>query len=247
MTRTLLLAGFAILSTVASTACGNARSSPPAEEPRAPAAGPVPFSVVGEMTEVNPYPGGASMKDLGPAVIMNAPVQKPGITKMGKQLVAVSKVPPAKFQTDVVPLISKELKLPPDAGVIWHFDDQGLQAVVVESKPLASFDDVATAELRDSHYESTVFAGGKMTRREGVHKVVHVTFTPAAKARITQYARDHRATSIVVAYAGWAASDGGAQDDADIEFRFAWLTDEAAAEKAANDFVATVSRRRPGR
>ena len=202
---------------------------------------------MGELPEVNPYPGGASMKNLGPAVIMNAPVQKPGMTKMGKQLVAVSKVPPDKFQTDVVPLIMKELTVPADAGVIWHFDEQGVQAVVVGSKPLASFDDIAGAELRDSHYESTVFAGGKMTRREGVRKVVRVTFTPAAKARITQYARDHRATSVVVDYAGWAASDGGAQDDAAIEFRFAWLTDEAASEKAAHDFVATVTRRRPGR
>lgn len=206
----------------------------------------VPFSVMGELTDVNPYPGGASTKDVGQAVIMNAPVQKPGADKMGKQLIAISKVPSEKFQTDVAPLIAKELKLPADAGVMWRFDEQGLQAVVVGTKPLASFDDIATAELRDSHFETTVFAGGKMTRREGMRKVVHVTFASPAKTRIAQYAREHRATSVVVAYAGWAASEGGAQDDADLEFRFAWLTNEAAADEAARDFVATVSRRRSG-
>lgn len=247
MTRWLILAALAIVG------CGSSPNPPPrpppsdAEPATAAPAASVPFSVVGELTEVNPYPGSAQIKNLGPALIMNAPVQKPGMTKMGKQLVAVSKVPPDKFHTDVVPLIMKELTMPPDAGLIWHFDEAGLQAVVVGAKPLASFDDIANAELRDSHYEKTVLAGTQMTRSEGTRKVVHVTFAPAAKARITQYARDHRATSVVVAHSGWAASDGGAQDDAGIEFRFAWLRDEAAAEKAAQDFVAAVTRRRPGR
>jgi hypothetical protein len=229
--------------TLALVGCGN--GAPPTQPRTSPSAVPsanVPFTVVRELADVDPYPGGG-MKNLGPAFIMHAPIRLPGAAEMSRQVIAITKVPRDRFQTEAVPTIAKELTLPPDTGVIWSFTEGAIAAVVVSRPPLASFDDIATAEPQGSHYEDVAFVNGKMTRREGVHTMVRVTFASTAKARM---AKDARGRPLAVAFGGWLAGRGEASAEPTLDFRFSWLDDDAA-EKAAREFIAAVTRRRSGR
>jgi hypothetical protein len=224
--------------------CGNAR---PPEQPRED--GPVvPFFITTELYEIDPYPGGPQ-KDIGSAYLTNTPQRRPEQGSLDHVLLVFSKVPFDRFQREVAPLVGNELHVPFDVGVVWRpgFHDAAVQAVVVSTHPLASFDDIESAEPSESHEHSVRIANGKMTEREALHAGVQVTLGPAAKERVAKYAKNHPGHPLVVAYDGWAAGFAAAGEDASFDFRFSWLDDEAAAAKAADDFIAKVRSRRPRR
>src|SRR5688572_13408006 len=118
--------------------CGHA--TPPAE-PRAEVAS-IPFAVVPELYEIDPYPDGAE-KDLGSAFILNAPLRRPEEGSLDHALAVFSNVPLTRFQREVAPVVEKELRLPFDTGVVWRRASSNVvHALVVSKRRLATFEDI---------------------------------------------------------------------------------------------------------
>lgn len=245
---------FPLLPLLLVFACG--RNEPAREpSPTTPPRPALPFFIAIELRDIDLYRDGVA-KDLGVALLQ--PLKRRVTLDHGVEMdrtenvpTVFTKVPLARFPVDVAPVVERELTVPFDVGVIWRpgFFDASVEPVAVQAAPLADFDDIATAEVAESHARNIKIKDGQMTEREAAHAGVRVTLTPEGSSRIAEFARKHKGAPLAVRYDRWFAGQARAGvDDEAFDFRFSWLDDEGAASKAARDFVAKVNatrRRRP--
>lgn len=251
-----LLLAWVVLAWLALPACGRASTArAPEPAPAEPARGPrVAFAISPRVEGVDVYPG-RPPKELDVALL------RPEVRRVtwsdGKPvdraehvLLVFSKVPLARFSRDVAPHVLRELTLPSGVAVVFRpaFFDAAVEPVTVQAAPLATFDDVATAELGEAKATSVSIANGRLTKREAAHAGVTLTLRAEARARIAELASSHEGHSLVLALDHWFA--GEARASAGIEelyLAFSWLDGDGEDERAARDFVAAVRARRPSR
>jgi hypothetical protein len=198
----------------------------------------VPFGVLPEITDYDVYPDG-ERKELESALLTRRAAPRPGV-------LVFSKVPLDRFVPDVAEAVAQELHVPFDFAVTWRpaFFDAAVESVVVATRVLVDDHDIATATVLPPTEEPTTPAQRRMTRRELAHAGARITVRPDGRARLTELAERRPGYPLVVVYRGWAGGFAEARtDDPVFELRFSWLSEEAA-ENAARDFVARVTKRR---